>query len=536
MTAMKRAFFITLTLFCFTLLVETVALFSVRWFQPTISFVLSPDKAVLVWTRLPLWPLYQVEVFSTALAEANANKRATPPLKRYFIWQDQLTIPKDYPFPTTWRVSARGLLSRPLGLWSEPALLTDLTIATQHSGAPISVNPRLLKTSPILTWATVPGAVYYEIEFLSNPPENPNGILPSKYRLYSSREVFVRGYHPDLRAFDKQPVYWRVRALDLSGNPLGVFSDTGVISTGSSKNKPLRPLIISDYQARNSVPLLYPVYEWIPIQGADSYEVELTRLPPENPDSAAPSRYRIWHGRSKGFSLYDEMPRQENGHYYYRVRGLGRNDEPVGVWSVAATFAVDHSKAAHVATFGDSITHGGGSVSYSPSDWEYSYQSYLKFPTYNLGRSSDTAETSVERFEHDVLPFQPKHLIIMTGANSIRAGVPAETLIRDLSAIRDKCLLHGIRPIFLTFPPINPAAIARAFNETTSPHWQESLLAINDWIREQPYHIDLYPHFADHQGLLPANLAIDGLHYDIVGKKMMAALINAHWEELSRIW
>ena len=76
---------------------------------------------------MPLWPLYQVEVFSTALAEANADKRATPPLKRYFIWQDQLTIPKDYPFPTTWRVSARGLLNRPLGNWSEPALLMDLT-------------------------------------------------------------------------------------------------------------------------------------------------------------------------------------------------------------------------------------------------------------------------------------------------------------------------------------------------------------------------------------------------------------------------
>lgn len=124
----------------------------------------------------------------------------------------------------------------------------------------------------------------------------------------------------------------------------------------------------------------------------------------------------------------------------------------------------------------------------------------------------------------------------MTGANSIRAGEPAQNLIRDLTAIRDKCLFHGIRPLFLTFPPINPAAIARAFNEPTAPQWQETLLAVNDWIRDQPYHIDLYPHFADLKGLLPANLAIDGLHYDIAGKKLMAALINAHWDELSRMW
>lgn len=536
MTTIKRALIITLTLFCFTLLVETVAVFALRWFQPTVSFVLSADKATLVWTRLPLWPLYQVEVFSTALAEANADKRATPPLKRYFIWQDQLTIPKDYPFPTTWRVSARGPLSRPLGNWSEPALLLDLTISTQNSGALAPVKPIPLTNGPLLTWTAVPGAVYYEIEFLSNPPENPNGTMPSKYRRQASREVFVRGYQPDLRAFAGQRLYWRVRALDLAGNSLGVYSDTGVTTVTAIEDQPSRPLIISDYAARNAVPLLYPVYEWIPIQGADTYEVELLRQPPENPNSAAPSRHRIWSGRARGFSLYDEMPRLENGRYYYRVRGLGRTGEPVGLWSIAGTFDVDRSKAAYVATFGDSITHGGGAVSYSPSDWEYSYQSYLKFPTYNLGRSSDTATTSLERFDRDVLPFRPKHLIIMTGTNSVRDGVPAENLIRDLTAIRDKCLLHGIRPIFLTLPPVNPAAIARVFNETTEPRWQESLLPVNDWIRRQPYHVDLYPHFADQQGLLPASLAIDGLHYDIAGKKLMAALINAHWDELSRLW
>ena len=536
MATIKRIFFFVITLFCFVLLLEAVTIFSFSWFQPTVSFMLSPDKATLVWTRLPVWPLYQAEVFAAALAEDKAVGPSKQPLKKYLLGQDPLAIPKDYPFPTFWRVSARGLLSRQLGSWSEPALLRDLTAASHSPAAQAPASPIRLKNGPILTWITVPGAVYHEIEFLSQPPENPHGILPSKHRVDFSREVFVRGFHPNPRAVKQQPVYWRVRALDLSGNPLGVFSDTGLITDFSSESQPLRPLIISDYKAHNSVPLLYPVYEWIPIQGADSYEVELTRLPPENPDSAVSSRFRIWHGRTKGFSLYDEMPRLENGRYYYRVRGLGINGEPVGVWSAAASFDVDRARASHVATFGDSITHGGGALSYSPSDWEYSYQSYLKFPTYNLGHSSDTAETSLERFERDVLPFRPQHLIIMTGTNSIRAGVPGQNLIRDLSAIRDKCLQNRIRPIFLTLPPINPAAIARAFNETTAPNWKESLVAVNDWIREQPYHVDLYPHFADPQGLLPVNLATDGLHYDIAGKKLIAALINAHWDELSRLW
>ena len=536
MATIKRTCYIVTTLFCFMLLIEALAFFSFRSFQPTVSFISSPDKATLVWTRLPLWPLYQAEVFAAGLTGDNEFRQPRQPLKKYLLGQNPLAIAKDYPFPTIWRISARGLLNRQLGNWSEPALLADLTAASHPVSTPAVVSPIRLKNGPILTWTTVPGAVYHEIEFLSDPPENPRGILPSKYQIYSSRAVFVRGFHPHPRFFQRQPVYWRVRALDLSGNPLGVFSDTGSISAFTVENQLLRPLIISDYKARNAVPLLYPVYEWIPIQGADSYEVELTRVPPENPNSAAPSRFRVWHGRSKGFSLYDELPRSENGRYYYRVRGLGPNGEPVGVWSAAASFDVDRTKASQVATFGDSITHGGGAVSYSPSDWEYSYQSYLKFPTYNLGHSSDTAETSLERFDRDVLPFRPKHLIIMTGANSIRAGVPGQNLIRDLSAIRDKCLQNGIRPIFLTLPPINPAAIARAFHENTAPNWQESLFAVNDWIREQPYHVDLYPYFADPQGLLPANLATDGLHYDIAGKKLMAALINAHWDELSRLW
>jgi len=112
--------------------------------------------------------------------------------------------------------------------------------------------------------------------------------------------------------------------------------------------------------------------------------------------------------------------------------------------------------------------------------------------------------------------------------------VPAESVIRDLRIIRYKCLLQGIRPILLTLPPINPAAIARAFGQETSPTWQQELAKVNDFIRRQTHHIDLYPYFADERGELPERLAIDGLHYDIAGKQLMAAIINAQWDRVSR--
>ena len=387
---------------------------------------------------------------------------------------------------------------------------------------------------PILTWSVVPDAVYYEIEFLNRPPENPNGTAPSAYRLFASRKVFTNGYNPDLRQVTTNPLYWRVRGLDVRGNPVGVFSNAQTLPFDPAKKEPLKPLIMSELNKKGASPLLYPVYTWIPLKETDLYEVEVTQSPPENPNGTAPSRYRIWSGRATGFAGYDEQPRIKPGRYYYRVRGITAEGNPVGVWSDAETFTVRLQDGNYAATFGDSITHGGGAISYSPADWPYDYQTHLNFPSYNLGRSGDTAETSAARFDADVLPFQPRFLIIMTGINSLRAGAAAEDVIEDLQSIKEKCLTHGIRPIFLTLPPINPSAIRRTFGETTAPNWQQELREVNAFIRRQPYSIDLYPYFADTRGELPERFAIDGLHYDISGKKLMAAIINRHWESVTK--
>ena len=187
-----------------------------------------------------------------------------------------------------------------------------------------------------------------------------------------------------------------------------------------------------------------------------------------------------------------------------------------------------------VVAFGDSITHGGGAVSYSPVDAEYSYQTYLHFPTVNLGRSGDTAQTMASRFEQDVLPVKPRFLLIMGGTNSLRGGTPAIDIIRELTMIRRKCLANGIRPIFLTLPPINPAAIYRVFQEGTTPNWKNELDVVNTFLRQQRYVIDIAPHFSDKNGELLDYYAVDGLHIDIEGKKLIAQIVNAHWSRVSR--
>lgn len=536
---MKRFFLPIVIALVLIYMAETAAAVVLGGYKPKLEAAFAANEYVLSWQRLPYLGYYEVEVLKTPPGQFPAS-----PGERLFAfrtWRSSFTISENYPFRTFWRVSAHGLFRHPLGAYSDSL---DLAVLTGRSAVdfqrlkPVATSsypaaaPAAAK--PMLTWTVVPGAVYYEIEFLDAPPENPGGVEPSRHRFTHSREVFTNGFNADFSRYDLNRLWWRVRALDYDGDPLGVFSDAKEIFIDHGKEQVLRPLTTTVFN-RNGLPTpLYPAYAWIPIAGAVSYEVEVLSAPPELPAGIAPSVYRVWRKEATGFACYDEEPRVIPGTYYWRVRGLDAAGGPVGVYSKAGSFVVDLKRGNYAATFGDSITHGGGAVSYSPGDWEYSFQTYLNFPVVNLGRSGDTSETMAERFERDVLPFRPKFLLIMGGTNSLRGGTPAEQVIEDLAAIRAKCQARGIRPIFVTLPPINPEAIKKVFNEETASNWRQEFDTVNNFIRQQRYHIDLDPHLADAERELPDYYAVDGLHPDIEAKKVIAQIINANWSRVTR--
>ncbi len=536
---MKRVTTILLVLLIAIYLFEKSDFMQLSQFKPIIGVEKEANEYILSWSKVPYPAYYEVEVLTQPPAGngTHSGKR----IVSYKTWNNQLTLDQSFPFKTYWRVSAHGLFNR-LGSYSDSINLAQVTGATvedfsRYKPTPTAYYPHSAPASsqPMLTWTVVPGAVYYEIEFLSAPPENPNDILPSEHQIFSSKEVFTNGYNADLSNYSGSFVYWRVRAIDHNDHPLGVFSDAAEMFIDHSLSTLLKPLPNASFNIANTATLLYPVYSWIPVIGADRYEVEVLNQAPENPNGTAPSIYRIWSKEvNHALDCYDEVSRTTPGTYFWRVRALDSRNNPVGVFSDATPFIVDLGKGKYAATFGDSITHGGGAISYSPADWEYSFQSYLSFPTVNLGKSGDTAASMVARFEHDVLPFKPKFLVILGGTNSLRGGVPASQVIEELAAIRDKCLANGIRPIFLTLPPINPSAIERTFQEETVPNWQTEFNIVNKFIRQQRYFIDLEPYFTGIDGELPDHYAIDGLHLDIEGKKLMAHIINAHWEQVTR--
>jgi lysophospholipase L1-like esterase len=386
---------------------------------------------------------------------------------------------------------------------------------------------------PVLTWTKVEGAVAYELELLTKPSEYPDKPVSDQTCFFSTKKIYVNGFNADLSMnFKGESFYWRVRGLDLDGKPIGFFSDVENVYIDRQQEVIQKPVPTSIFNQSAGATLLYPVYAWIPIAGAEKYEVEILDDLPENPNGVAPSIHRIDSAIAIGFDYYDEKARIAQKSFYWRARGLDQNGNSVGVYSDAGKFSVNPNMHVTVATFGDSITHGGGSVSYSPADWEYSYQHYLDFPTINLGKSGDTSQTMVERFERDVLSFRPQYLLILAGTNSLRGGVTAESVIADLKVLKEKCLDSNIRPVFLTLPPINPDNIKKVFNESTAPDWQKQMRLVNDFIRTQ-VHIDVARDMQYTNGILSSKLAVDGLHLDIEGKKKIAAAVNVNWVRIT---
>lgn len=400
-------------------------------------------------------------------------------------------------------------------------LSTDTTISQEATAQAAAVDLGLLQ------WPQRLDAVRSEVEILDGIPTSLDPDKPSPAALYRNGHVYGSAIllpMGELKGKQKQPLlYYRVRAYDLDGHPVGPYSQLQPVSGSLQKVTRNAPVPRSStMEDNNGSELLYPVYAYTGNPGATQYEVEVTDHRPENPNGTAPSRYRVFAQTTKLTDLYDEKPRI--GTYYWRVRGMDDDGNPVGEWSEAQKFTTLPKPGIKVGIYGDSISHGGGHLSYSPVDYAYSYSHYLEFPTVNLSESGDTSAMMLERFDRDVPAFRLKYLLNMGGTNSLRAGVPAEDVIHDLDAIGEKARERGITPIYLTLPPINPANIDKAFDEPTYENWRQSFAQVNAYIRSRE-HIDVAAQF-DQSADLPTELALDGIHGDWNMKQTMAQAIN----------
>lgn len=494
-----------------------------------VTFAQEGDDTLMTWRPFPYPCTYNI----TTVSRTTGLVDGEPP---YHLFKQEDSKFASYivpraPIQTYYFISARGLFGdeifRSSKVYQNPNFPTPPhPVSIYHYGKD---NPASLM--PFLVWHTVPNAVCYELEILDAPPDVEGGIAQSaNHQLFITQKIYTNGYQADLRPFaGKKNLWWRARAMGLHHEPIGEFSKAEKIYIDETKPMPNCPLV-NNFDFMDYLPQpIYHVFDWIPLNSAAKYEVELLTHPPKVENDSEPSPDAAWRQISEdSSSCYDEYGRPYAGPYWWRVRGLDANNRPVGVWSNSEKFIVeDYTQGVNTAVFGDSISHGGGAVSYSPRALQYSYETYIDFPVVNISRSGDTSRTTFERFEQDVLPLKPKNLIISTGANCLRdASISAEDVIADLTNINRLCLQNEIRPIYLTLMPLNPANLQNAFHTPTDPNWHAKLVAINEYIKRQQYHIDLEPYFYDAFGTLDEKLSIDGIHPDLRGKMLMAELIN----------
>ena len=534
---MKHYFFFTAIIFLAVLgcifLIEKTDLLGLRMIDIAAEVREVNDTSTLVWERLPYPCYYRIDTYIKTTGTITGES-IYEHVKTEFTTTPSCPV-SSAPIPFYYRITAYGMfgaVTAPSTAIAAPYFMAKSPISISHytEDHPASLMPFLL-------WHSMPNAVLYEVEILSAPPAQEGGTaLSPQNHLTSTRSVFTNGWQADLRAYRSyKKLYWRVRALGLKHEPLGEFSEAQPLYLDESAEIPNHPIPNTFDQVTNFRQPLYPVYQWIPLNGVTRYEVELLTEPPAQPNGTLADPQRAWAQTINDTnSIYDEYARPYAGVYYWRVRGIDNENTTVGTWSDLASFTVDSLDDRHVyaVALGDSITHGGGAISSSPAFLEYSYTTYLTFDCINLGRSGDTAHSTLERFEQDVVPLHPANVLIMTGSNSLRAiGVTAQDIIDDLDELQKKCLAHNMRPIFLTLLPLNPERITLAFHSETDRSWYWKLQVVNTWIRTQAFYVDIEPYFYDTQKhILNPLLSTDGLHPDIDGKRMMAEAINEHRE------
>ena len=290
----------------------------------------------------------------------------------------------------------------------------------------------------------------------------------------------------------------------------------GLFLFGNAEAKRFEPPVLTAEFDQMAYAPLYPTFSWEPLANTEFYEVRVVKV------STNVIVRELFNVEALN-RVTDWTPFTEEGEFYWQVRVVDKNHKPLSDWSEKKFFKVE--MPVKYAAYGDSITHGG--ASYIPAgQLSCQWQTYSEVPIKNLARSGDTTEMLINRFENDVLPFEPQILIIMAGVNDVRGGKEADEVIKNLETLRDKCLKNGITPVFCTITSMNPEIMSKRGIFLTDGDWREVREQVNLWIKQTPYFIDVAEDLTDEFGYLTKNLTPDGLHPALRGKKLIGEKIS----------
>lgn len=286
-------------------------------------------------------------------------------------------------------------------------------------------------------------------------------------------------------------------------------------TSAEAKYKFAAPNPTTEFEAMHFAPV-YPTYSWEPLPNTEFYLVQVLnsegKVIREMLNTESLNRVTDW------------QPFNAAGKFYWRVCVVDRNKNQISEWSEQKLIQV--TAPVKFAALGDSITHGG--ANFIPAGQiSCQWETFCDIPIKNIGRSGDTTAMMIERFENDVLPFQPKLLLIMGGVNDIRQGAKAESVIKNYEILRDKCKENNIIPIFCQITSMNESKMTKR-NIPFVKGWQFERSKINDWIRKNN---GVLIGIENRAGELPETWTPDGLHPDLRGKMLIGKAIEDYLQK-----
>ena len=179
-----------------------------------------------------------------------------------------------------------------------------------------------------------------------------------------------------------------------------------------------------------------------------------------------------------------------------------------------------------VVFMGDSITDAWHLDEYFPGK-----------PYVNRGIGGQTTPQMLIRFRPDVIDLQAKVVVILAGTNDIAGNtgpMRLEDIENNYASMAELARGHGIRGVFSSVIPVNNYTPRAELLFVQRP--PEKILELNRWLKDYCakngcVYLDYFSAMADEKGLLKKDLAVDGLHPNPAGYKVMAPLAQAAIEK-----
>lgn len=174
----------------------------------------------------------------------------------------------------------------------------------------------------------------------------------------------------------------------------------------------------------------------------------------------------------------------------------------------AALLTVSFAYADVIVCFGDSITAGYGATPY-PSNLQNLYGS-SGTQVVNAGKGGENTYNGVYRLGGVLTEYTPDYVVIMEGANDVKAGISSETTVFNLNNMLEQTLAAGAKPVLSTITP----------NSSSSKYQPENYNPgiINLAQNGKTTLVDTYSNVASDW----SNLTVDGIHPNESGSVKIA--------------